>query len=87
MVPLEEGMASTEHVGELVALDDALRELETLHPRQAKVIELRFFGGFSVEETAEVLKISPETVMRDWRAAKAWLNSQLEPARPGEVHL
>jgi RNA polymerase sigma-70 factor (ECF subfamily) len=62
---------------ELVALDDALNALADFDPRKAKVIELRFFGGLSVEETAEVLKISPQSVMRDWKLAKAWLMREL----------
>jgi len=56
-----------------VALDDALKALATIDPRQGQVVELRFFGGLSVEETAEVLKVSPETVIRDWKLSKAWL--------------
>ena len=55
------------------ALDDALESLTRIDPRRAKVIELRFFGGLSVEETADVLQVSPQTVMRDWRLARAWL--------------
>ena len=66
-------------VAETVALDDALTELAKLSPRQSQIVELRYFGGFDVGETAEALSISPETVMRDWRAAKAWLYSQLSP--------
>lgn len=62
---------------ELVALDDALNALARLDPRKAQVVEMRFFGGLSVEETAEVLKISPVTVMRDWNTAKAWLYREL----------
>ena len=58
---------------ELVALDDALHELARFDPRKSRVIELRFFGGLSVEETAEILKISPQSVLRDWKLAKAWL--------------
>lgn len=58
---------------DLVALDDALRTLAAMDDRKAKVIELRFFGGLTAEETAEVLKVSPETVLRDWKMAKAWL--------------
>lgn len=58
---------------ELVALDEALDELAKLDPRKSRVVELRYFGGLSLDETAEVLKISPMTVRRDWRAAKAWL--------------
>ena len=57
----------------LVALDDALGALANIDARKARVVELRFFGGLSVDETAEVLQISPESVMRDWRLAKPWL--------------
>ena len=60
------------------ALDDALKALETVDPRKSQVIELRFFGGLSVQETADVLKVSPDTVMRDWRLAKAWLLRELQ---------
>jgi RNA polymerase sigma-70 factor (ECF subfamily) len=62
---------------DLVALNDALDELAKLDPRKARVVELRFYGGLSVEDSAEVLKVSPETVMRDWRLAKAWLWREL----------
>jgi len=58
---------------ELIALDDALLELAAIDPRRSQVVELRFFGGLSVMETAEVLGISPNTVVRDWNMAKAWL--------------
>jgi RNA polymerase sigma factor (TIGR02999 family) len=61
----------------LVALDDALRALTAFDERKSKVVELRFFGGLSIEETAEVLKVSPETVQRDWRLAKVWLLREL----------
>jgi RNA polymerase sigma factor (TIGR02999 family) len=61
----------------LCALDDALESLAQIDPRRAKVIELRFFGGLSVEETAEVLEVSAQTVMRDWRLARAWLAREL----------
>ena len=64
----------------LCALDDALGSLARVDPRRAKVIELRFFGGLSVEETAEVLQISPQSVMRDWRLARAWLARELRPS-------
>jgi RNA polymerase sigma factor (TIGR02999 family) len=63
---------------DLVALDDALKALEAVDARKSQVIELRFFGGLSVEETAEALKVSPDTVMRDWRLAKAWLLRELK---------
>jgi RNA polymerase sigma factor (TIGR02999 family) len=62
---------------EVIALDDALNMLAKFDPRKARVIELRFFGGLSVEETAEVLKLSPDTVMRDWKLARAWLLNEL----------
>ena len=61
----------------LLALDDALKDLAAVDERKSKVVELRFFGGLSVEETATVLKVSPETVMRDWRLAKLWLLREL----------
>jgi RNA polymerase sigma factor (TIGR02999 family) len=62
----------------VIALDRALKKLATLDDRQSRVVELRFFGGLSVEETADVLKVSPVTVMRDWALAKAWLLRELE---------
>jgi len=62
---------------DLVALDDALTTLEKLDPRQARTVELRFFGGLSLEEAAEVLRVSVSTVRRDWRMAQAWLRQQL----------
>jgi len=65
---------------DLVALDDAMNELARLDPRKVQVVEMRFFGGLSVEETAEVLKVSPVTVMRDWSTAKAWLYRELTGA-------
>jgi RNA polymerase sigma factor (TIGR02999 family) len=67
----------------LCALDDALESLTRIDPRRAKVIELRFFGGLSVDGTAEVLQVSPQTVMRDWRLARAWLTRELQ----GETYL
>jgi RNA polymerase sigma factor (sigma-70 family) len=70
-------MASQESGPDLVALDDALHALAAIDPRRAKAVELRFFGGMSVQETAEALDVSAETVMRDWRLAKSWLRSEL----------
>lgn len=67
----------TRHNPDLVALDDALSSLEKLDPRQARTVELRFFGGLSLEEVAEVLRVSVSTVRRDWRMAQAWLHQQL----------
>jgi RNA polymerase sigma factor (TIGR02999 family) len=58
---------------DLAAISEALKGLEIIDPRKSRVVELRFFGGLSVKETAEVLQVSPETVMRDWKMAKAWL--------------
>ncbi|MEP6569086.1 MAG: sigma-70 family RNA polymerase sigma factor [Acidobacteriota bacterium] len=77
-VPFEEAISeaaqmSQPRAAELLALDEALIELSKLDPRKSRVVELRYFGGLSVEETAAVLEVSPITVRRDWRAAKAWL--------------
>lgn len=73
----ETAVVSPERSADLLALDDALQALATLDPRRARVVELRYFGGLSVEETAEVLKVAPITVMRDWRFAKSWLLREL----------
>ncbi|MGH9802868.1 MAG: sigma-70 family RNA polymerase sigma factor [Blastocatellia bacterium] len=62
---------------DLVALDDALRDLETIAPRQCRIVELRYFGGLNIEETAEALSISPATVKREWTMAKAWLRHEI----------
>ena len=64
----------------LVVLDDALNELSRLDPRQGRIVELRFFGGLSIEETAQFLNISPATVKRDWTTARLWLNKQMSRA-------
>jgi RNA polymerase sigma factor (TIGR02999 family) len=66
---------------DLVALDDALTSLSRMDARKGKIVELRFFGGLSVEETAEVLKVSAETVTRDWRLARAWLLKEMNAAQ------
>ncbi|MFN0086356.1 MAG: sigma-70 family RNA polymerase sigma factor [Blastocatellia bacterium] len=77
--PLDEAFVATdERAAELVALDDALEELVVIDPRKSQIVELRYFGGLSVEETADVLKISATTVMRDWSMAKAWLRRALD---------
>jgi len=77
-VALEEGFVfAEERSGELVALDEALQRLAQFDPRLDRIVELRFFGGLSVEDTAEVLGISPRTVKRDWNAAKAWLHGEM----------
>jgi RNA polymerase sigma factor (TIGR02999 family) len=78
-VTLDEGLvASPEPRLDVVALDRALESLAAVDARKSQVIELRFFGGLSVEETAEVLHVSPDTVKRDWRLAKLWLLRELE---------
>jgi len=69
--------ASQERGRNVLALDDALTALAKLDPRKSRVVELRFFGGLSLEETAEVLEVCPDTVLRDWRMAKAWLGREL----------
>ena len=66
-----------EQAANVVALDDALKTLEGIDGRQSEIVELRFFGGLSIEETAEVLKLSPGTVMRDWTFARAWLRNEM----------
>ena len=70
-------------IPDITALDDALNELSRVDRRKVQIVEMRFFGGLSVEETAEVLKTSPRTVMRDWNAAKAWLYRELRGAPDG----
>ena len=80
----ETAMVGSGKDADLVALDDAINLLAKLDPRKVQVVEMRFFGGLSVEETAEVLKVSAVTVMRDWSTAKAWLYRELMPtARDG----
>ena len=87
--PLEEAwVALPEPDADVVAIDEALNALSKVYPRKARVIELRFFGGLSVEETAAVLEISKDAVMRDWRLARAWLARELKhktPDGPGAI--
>jgi RNA polymerase sigma factor (TIGR02999 family) len=73
-------VVSSERGRDLVALDDAMIALASTDARKARVVELRFFGGLSVKETAEVLKVSPDTVLRDWSLAKAWLGREMSKA-------
>ena len=73
----EAATVGTERTAELAALDDALEHLATFDPRKCQVVEMRYFGGLTVEETAEVLHVSPETVARDWRLARTWLLREL----------
>ena len=70
----ETAVISPTRSSEVVAVDDALHRLESWDPRKGKIVELRFFGGLSIDETAEVMKVSATTVQREWRAAKAWLH-------------
>jgi len=77
-IELEEAVTVSQVVGsELVAVDEALKQLATMDPRKSEVVELRFFGGLTVEETAAALRVSEETVLRDWKLAKAWLLREL----------
>ena len=78
MVPFDEALVvSREPMGNLVDVDDALEALTKIDERKGRVVELRYFGGLTVAETADVLKVSPETVMRDWDFAKAWMSREL----------
>src|SRR5207249_4596150 len=80
-VSLEEALEiSQERSADLVALDDALNSLAAIDARKSQVVELRFFGGLSAEESAEVLKVSPDTVLRDWKRAKVWLLREMKKA-------
>jgi RNA polymerase sigma factor (TIGR02999 family) len=75
---LNEAMiASKERAREVVALDDVLKQLAVFDPQQSRIVELRFFGGLTIEETAEVLDLSPATIKREWKTAKAWLYHEL----------
>jgi RNA polymerase sigma factor (TIGR02999 family) len=79
LLPLDEGLVfSLTKSAALVALDDALRELAGFDPRKAQIVELRYFGGLTVEETADALAVRPKTVLREWGLAKAWLKRELK---------
>ena len=81
LVPLDDALVfSPEQSSALVELDGALDRLAAIDPRQARIVELRFFAGLTVEEAAEVMGISPKTVKRDWSVAKAWLHGELKAA-------
>jgi RNA polymerase sigma factor (TIGR02999 family) len=83
VVPLEEGLVfARERSADLLALDRALQRLSAIDPRKTRVVELRFFAGLNNDEIAELLQISPNTVMRDWNMAKAWLRREIQ----GEDH-
>ena len=77
-VPFDEATSmANEQAASVAALDNALKTLETVDARQGQIVELRFFGGLSIEETANVLQVSPGTVMRDWTFARAWLRNEM----------
>jgi len=83
--PLEKAMSVSENPdAELLALDEALNALSAINARQGRVVVLRYFGGLTVEETAKALKVSPETVKRDWKLAKVWLFRELNRKQPEE---
>ena len=85
-VSFDEALLVTEEPGQdLEALDEALQELEKIHPRKSQVVELRYFGGLSLEETAEALHVSVDTVKRDFRFAKLWLLRELRGERPTDA--
>jgi len=85
LLALEDHDAAVEQpLDDLIALSEALNRLEQFNARQAQVVECRFFGGLSLEETAEALKTSPATVSRDWTFARAWLHNELAKASPGD---
>jgi RNA polymerase sigma-70 factor (ECF subfamily) len=84
-VSLDEALVVVEPGKDLVALDDALEALAKMDERKAKVVEMRFFGGLTVDETASALGVSADTVMRDWRIAKAWLLRELRSGS-GDKH-
>jgi RNA polymerase sigma factor (TIGR02999 family) len=78
-------LVTDEPLQDLLALDDALEALAKFDERKSRVVELKFFGGLSAEETASVLKVSPDTVMRDWRLAKAWLRGEMRGDHPHDA--
>ena len=85
-ISLDDAMVYGEdQTGQLVALDELLTRLSSMDPQQGRIVELRFFGGMSVEETAELLAISPRTVKRDWAMAKSWLSRELRKASREEA--
>ena len=82
-VSLDENLVVSPHKSaDILALDEALEALTAVDPRKAKVVELKFFGGFETDEIAELLQVSPQTVLRDWKLAKAWLLREMQQQRP-----
>ena len=85
-VLLEEGMLVTQgRAADVIAVDDALHRLAEIDPQQARLVELRFFGGLSIEEAASALDISPATVKRDWTVAKAWLAREMKSGKDADA--
>ena len=85
-VELDEALATPKKQGvDVLALDDVLNDLEVMDEQQSRIVELRFFGGLTIEETASVLQISPATVKRDWSVAKAWLSRAMKKGRSGNT--
>jgi RNA polymerase sigma-70 factor (ECF subfamily) len=84
IVSLDGQAVMSKEVSELIALDDALKNLAEMDPRKSQIVEMKFFGGLTTEEVAEVLKVTPRTVEREWRKAKAWLNRSLNKGAPDE---
>jgi RNA polymerase sigma factor (TIGR02999 family) len=85
-IPLDEAvMVSQERAAEFVALDESLTLLAAVDPRKSQIVELRFFGGLTVEEAAEVMKLSPITIKREWRSARAWLHLEMSKGAAGKV--
>ncbi len=76
-------LVAEDRLGDVIVIDEVLQRLERIDPRQMQLIELRFFAGMSVEETAEAMSVSPTTIKREWRLAKAWLNRELATVKPG----
>jgi RNA polymerase sigma factor (sigma-70 family) len=85
MVSLVERAVMSEEVAEVIALNAALNDLEEFDPRKSRIVEMKFFGGLTNEEVAEVLKVTSRTVEREWRKAKAWLNRAISKGETNEA--
>ena len=85
MVSLAEQAVISQEVADVIALDDALKNLAEMDARKSQIVEMKFFGGLTTEEVAEVLKVTSRTVEREWRKAKAWLNRAISKGEPNEA--
>jgi len=85
MVSLADQAVISKEVADVIALDDALKNLAEMDPRKSQIVEMKFFGGLTTEEVAEVLKVTSRTVEREWRKAKAWLNRAISKGEPNEA--